>query len=39
MNKEYYKAYEERYKDSHNNNMLWELLIPIIKEIIWKITK
>lgn len=24
MKKEYYKAYEDRYKDAYDNNMLWE---------------
>ena len=25
MKKEYYEAYEDRYKDVYNNNMLWEI--------------
>ena len=24
MKKEYYEAYEDRYKDAYDNNMLWE---------------
>ena len=43
MNREYYEAYEERYKDTYKNNMLWEIrnitkdVINIIEE--YKITK
>ena len=25
MKKEYYEAYEDRYKDAYDNNMLWEI--------------
>ena len=28
MNKDYYKAYEERYKESYKNNILWETKEP-----------
>ena len=38
MNKNYYKAYEERYKETYKNNMLWETNEPtnLVLEIIKK---
>lgn len=38
MNKEYYKAYEERYKDTYKNNMLWETR-KITKDVMTTIKK